>query len=241
MSGIAELLLNLGYTVSGSDARRSDLTDRLASLGARIDIGHDGTHVGDYVIREALATLSRWRELGLDLSASINVAARQMLSPDFMDKLRAELDGKTQLAPRLELEILETVALEDLDKVKRQINECRALGVGTALDDFGTGYSSMTYFRRLPVDTVKIDQSFVRDMLDNADDLAIVQGILGLTRAFAKTSVAEGVELIEQLAVLQGMGCHIAQGYAIGYPMPEQEFLHWLRDYKPDMSWAQRR
>ncbi|MFZ2162550.1 MAG: EAL domain-containing protein [Sideroxyarcus sp.] len=196
--------------------------------------------IGDYVIREALATLSRWRELGLDLSASINVAARQMLSPDFMDKLRAELDGKTHLASRLELEILETVALEDLDKVKRLINECRALGVSTALDDFGTGYSSMTYFRRLPVDTVKIDQSFVRDMLDNADDLAIVQGILGLTRAFAKTSVAEGVELIEQLAVLQGMGCHIAQGYAIGYPMPEREFLRWLEDYKPDTTWAQR-
>ena len=141
---------------------------------------------------------------------------------------------------RLEMEILETAALEDLDKVKRLINECRALGVSTALDDFGTGYSSMTYFRRLPVDTVKIDQSFVRDMLDNADDLAIVQGILGLTKAFAKTSVAEGVELIEQLSVLQGMGCHIAQGYAIGYPMPEQEFLRWLEDYKPDMTWGQR-
>jgi EAL domain-containing protein (putative c-di-GMP-specific phosphodiesterase class I) len=135
---------------------------------------------------------------------------------------------------------LETAALEDLDKVKRLINECRALGVGFALDDFGTGYSSMTYFRRLPVDTVKIDQSFVRDMLDNADDLAIVQGILGLTKAFAKTSVAEGVELIEQLAVLQSMGCHMAQGYAIGYPMPEQEFLRWLEDFKPDMTWTQR-
>jgi diguanylate cyclase (GGDEF)-like protein/PAS domain S-box-containing protein len=197
--------------------------------------------IGDYVIREALATLSRWRELGLDLSASVNVAARQMLSPEFMPKLRKALEGRTDLARHLEMEILETVALEDLDKVKRLINECRALGVGTALDDFGTGYSSMTYFRRLPVDTVKIDQSFVRDMLDNTDDLAIVQGILGLTKAFSKTSVAEGVELIEQLDVLQGMGCHMAQGYAIGYPMPEQEFLRWLGDYRPDMSWAQRR
>ena len=197
--------------------------------------------IGDYVIREAVATLSRWRELGLDLSASINVAARQMLAPEFMPKLREALEGRADLARHLEMEILETVALEDLDKVKRLINECRALGVATALDDFGTGYSSMTYFRHLPVDTVKIDQSFVRDMLDNADDLAIVQGILGLTKAFAKTSVAEGVELMEQLAVLQSMGCHMAQGYAIGYPMPEQEFLRWLGDYKPDTSWAQRR
>jgi EAL domain-containing protein (putative c-di-GMP-specific phosphodiesterase class I) len=150
-----------------------------------------------------------------------------------MSKLRGELEGKAGIASHLELEILETAALEDLDKVKRLINECKALGVSTALDDFGTGYSSMTYFRRLPVDTVKIDQSFVRDMLDNADDLAIVQGILGLTKAFGKISVAEGVELIEQLAVLQNMGCHHAQGYAIGYPMPEQEFLQWVRDFKP--------
>ena len=196
--------------------------------------------LGDYVIKEGVATLSRWRELGLDLSASVNVAARQMLSPDFMRKLREALEGRADLAARLELEILETAALADLDKVKRLINECRAMGISTALDDFGTGYSSMTYFRRLPVDTVKIDQSFVRDMLDNADDLAIVQGILGLTKAFGKTAVAEGVELIEHLAVLQNMGCHIAQGYAIGRPLPEEEFLHWLENFKPDVAWAQR-
>ncbi len=196
--------------------------------------------IGDYVIREGVATLSRWHDLGLELTASLNVAARQMLSSDFMHKLRDELAKRAHIAARLELEILETAALEDLDKVKRLINECRVLGVGFALDDFGTGYSSMTYFRRLPVDTVKIDQTFVRDMLDNADDLAIVQGILGLTKAFGKTAVAEGVELTEQLAVLQGMGCHMAQGYAIGYPMPEHEFLHWLENFKPDMTWAQR-
>lgn len=196
--------------------------------------------IGDYVIKEAVATLSRWHELALDLSASVNVAARQILSPDFMRKLRKALEGRADIAARLELEILETAALEDLDKVKRLINECKALGVSTALDDFGTGYSSMTYFRRLPVDTVKIDQSFVRDMLENSDDLAIVQGILGLTKAFGKTAVAEGVELIEHLAVLQNLGCHSAQGYAIGYPMPEQEFLRWLEGFKPDRTWAQR-
>ncbi len=195
--------------------------------------------IGDYVIEEGVSTLSRWHDLGLGLSVSLNVAARQMLSPDFMSKLREVLEGKTGIASRLELEILETAALEDLDKVKRLINECRMLGVGFALDDFGTGYSSMTYFRRLPVNTVKIDRTFVCDMLDNADDLAIIQGILGLTKAFDKASVAEGVELVEQLAVLQDMGCHIAQGYAIGHPMPEQDFLRWLEKYKPDATWAQ--
>jgi diguanylate cyclase (GGDEF)-like protein/PAS domain S-box-containing protein len=192
--------------------------------------------IGDYVIGEGVATLCRWHELGLELSASVNVAARQMLSPEFMPKLRKALEGHAGIGARLELEILETAALEDLDNVKRLINECRALGVSTALDDFGTGYSSMTYLRHLPVDTVKIDQSFVRDMLDNSDDLAIVQGILGLSKAFGKISVAEGVELNKHLAVLQNMGCHIAQGYAIGYPMPEQEFLRWVKDFKLEIT-----
>jgi diguanylate cyclase (GGDEF)-like protein/PAS domain S-box-containing protein len=194
--------------------------------------------IGDYVIREGVATLNRWHEMGLGLTASINVAARQMLAPAFMGKLVEALAGRADIARHLELEILETAALEDLDKVKRLINECRELGISTALDDFGTGYSSMTYFRHLPVDTVKIDQSFVRDMLENADDLAIVQGILGLTKAFGKTSVAEGVELVEHLAVLQNMGCSTAQGYAIGHPMPEHEFLRWLDSYKPDTTWG---
>ncbi len=194
--------------------------------------------IGDFVIKEGVAALSRWQELGLNMSASVNVAARQMLSPDFMLKLHDALDGRVDIAANLELEILETAALEDLDTVKRLINECRALGVSTALDDFGTGYSSMTHFRHLPVDTVKIDQSFVRDMLNNVDDLAIVQGILGLTKAFGKTSVAEGVEFQEHLAVLRNMGCHHAQGYAIGHPMPEQEFLRWVADFEPDMTWS---
>lgn len=194
--------------------------------------------IGDFVIQEGISTLSRWQALGMDLSVSINIAARQMLSPDFIGKLHAVLAGRADIAARLELEILETTALEDLDKVKRLIDECRALGVSTALDDFGTGYSSMTYFRHLPVDTVKVDQSFVRDMLTNTDDLAIVEGILGLTKAFGKTAVAEGVEFLEHLPTLQRMGCHIAQGYAIGYPMPEQEFLRWVKDFKPDFAWT---
>lgn len=193
--------------------------------------------IGDFVMHEGVNTLTRWQAMGLNLTASLNVPARQLLMLDFIPKLRELLSNHSSVATRLELEILESAALEDLNRVKQLINECRALGVGTALDDFGTGYSSMTHFRHLPVDTVKIDQSFVRDMLENADDLSIVQGILGLTKAFGKKSVAEGVEMVEHLSVLQSLGCHYAQGYAISHPMPEHEFLLWLKDYKPNAAW----
>jgi len=194
--------------------------------------------IGDFVMREGVASLLRWQGLGLDLTASLNVPARQLLAHDFIPKLRLLLGSNSSVAERIELEILESAALEDLNRVKHLIDECRSLGISTALDDFGTGYSSMTHFRRLPVDTVKIDQSFVRDMLENADDMAIVQGILGLTKAFGKASVAEGVELVEHLTMLQEMGCHYAQGYAIGHPMPEHEFLNWLKEYEPNPAWV---
>ena len=107
----------------------------------------------------------------------------------------------------------------------------RHLGVTLALDDFGTGYSSLTYFRRLPADTLKIDQSFVRDMLDDPDDLAIVEGVIGLTRAFNRHVVAEGVETPEHGPILLQLGCDIAPGYGIARPMPgrHRRLDPWLR------------
>lgn len=196
--------------------------------------------LGDYVIHHGVEMLRCWRDRGLDMSISVNVAARQLLAPDFVDKLRAALSDRPDLAPYFELEIVETAALNDLDRVKQIIVESQALGVKTALDDFGTGYSSMTYLRRIPVNTVKVDQSFVRDMLNNEDDLAIVHGILGLTKAFNKVAVAEGVEREEHLLMLHSLGCEVAQGYVIGYPMPETEFLNWMEQYRPNMDWARR-
>jgi EAL domain-containing protein (putative c-di-GMP-specific phosphodiesterase class I) len=114
---------------------------------------------------------------------------------------------------------------------------CMALGVSFALDDFGTGYSSLTYLRRLPANLIKIDQTFVRDMLIDADDLAIVEGVIALAKSFKRDVIAEGVETIEHGAVLLQLGCDLAQGYGIARPMPASEVPIWVADWKPDDNW----
>jgi hypothetical protein len=133
--------------------------------------------------------------------------------------------------------VLETVALEDVATTAALFAECRGLGVSFALDDFGTGYSSLTYFRRLPADLLKIDQSFVRDMLDNPDDLAIVEGVIGLTQAFRRAVIAEGVETVEHGLVLLLLGCDKAQGFGIARPMPPDALPGWVANFQPDELW----
>ena len=140
---------------------------------------------------------------------------------------------------RLELEILETSALEDIAHVSHVIQSCQALGIGFALDDFGTGYSSLTYLKRLQTRVLKIDQSFVQDMLNDPDDLAILDGVLGLARSFRKQVIAEGVETLEHGEMLLMMGCELGQGYAIARPMPAQEVGSWLAQWQPDSVWQQ--
>jgi hypothetical protein len=110
--------------------------------------------------------------------------------------------------------------------------------VGLALDDFGTGYSSLTYFRRLPADVLKIDQSFVCDMLDNVDDLAIVEGIIGLTKAFHRKVIAEGVETPEHGMLLLQLGCDLAQGFGIAHPMQAADVAGWVAGFVPDEMWS---
>ncbi|MDD4944071.1 MAG: EAL domain-containing protein, partial [Rhodoferax sp.] len=139
---------------------------------------------------------------------------------------------------RLEIEILETSALEDLGRVSRVIEDCRKLGVMFAMDDFGTGYSSLTYLRRLQVNLLKIDQSFVRDMLDDTDDLAILQGIIGLAKSFRREAIAEGVETVAHGALLLQLGCELAQGYGIARPMPAQLMPEWVQHWQPAPDWC---
>jgi len=137
----------------------------------------------------------------------------------------------------LELEVLETSALSDISQVAAVMNACKALGVHFAIDDFGTGYSSLTYLRRLPASLIKIDQSFVRDMLNNADDAAIVAGVISLAKAFQREVIAEGVETIEHGTALLQLGCELAQGYGIARPMPASDIPAWLKSWKPDVAW----
>ena len=118
------------------------------------------------------------------------------------------------------------------------IEDCAQIGVRFALDDFGTGYSSLTYLKRLRVALLKIDQSFVRDMLDDPDDLAILEGVIGLAAAFKREVIAEGVESVAHGTALLQLGCHLAQGYGIARPMPADQMPAWVRWWHPDAAWA---
>ena len=196
--------------------------------------------MGEWVIDSSLAQISQWQAIGLNLpiSTSVNIAAVQLQQPDFTERLTALLAAHPDVDPcYLELEVLETSALDDVHHVSAIMNDCMALGVNFALDDFGTGYSSLTYLRRLPANLIKIDQSFVRDMLEDAEDLAIVEGVIALAKSFKRDVIAEGVETIEHGTALLQLGCDLAQGYGIAKPMPASDLPGWIRDWKPDASW----
>ncbi|MGB4362221.1 MAG: bifunctional diguanylate cyclase/phosphodiesterase, partial [Rhodoferax sp.] len=194
--------------------------------------------VGEWVIHTALDQVQAWQAQGLDLPVSVNVGARQLQQRDFLARLQTILaQHPTVLSGRLELEVLETTALEDISGVTHVIEQCRLMGVLFALDDFGTGYSSLNYLKRLPVARIKIDQSFVRDMLDDADDLAILQGVIGLAHAFKREVIAEGVETLAHGSALLQLGCELAQGYGIAKPMPGAELLQWSRRWQADATW----
>ncbi len=194
--------------------------------------------LGDRVLEQALAQAAAWSRAGRPLEINVNVDAAQLEHEDFVPRLEALLARHPELDPsRLELEILETSALGDLTRAVEVMRHCRALGVRFALDDFGTGYSSLTHLRRLPVDTVKIDKSFVLDMFEDAEDLTIVDGLIRLADSFQLAVVAEGVETIESGALLAGLGCSTAQGYAIARPMPAEELETWAAAWSPPESW----
>ncbi len=195
--------------------------------------------IGAWVIDTALTQMEIWQTNGLDIPVSVNVSARQLQQSNFVDQLQVVLLAHPTIqSGRLELELLETSALEDVAGVSELINACRKLGVRFALDDFGTGYSSLTYLKRLPVALLKIDQSFVRNMLDDPDDLAILEGVIGLANAFKREVIAEGVETIAHGTLLLEMGCDFAQGYGIARPMPAHAFPSWAAEWQPDAAWG---
>lgn len=196
--------------------------------------------LGEWVIDAGLHQLGRWQAQGLDLQVSVNIAARHLQREDFVERLRALIDARPNVtvAGRLELEVVESTAIEDMSRIPHLIEECRALGIGFAIDDFGIGYSSLTYFKTLPVDTLKIDQSFIRDMLKDPDDLAIVEGVIGLSKVFRRRVIAEGVETVEHGIALLGLGCDLAQGWGIARPMPADDFATWVRGWQPDPAWS---
>ncbi|HQY76546.1 MAG TPA: MASE3 domain-containing protein [Rhodoferax sp.] len=194
--------------------------------------------IGEWVIQTALAQMALWRGAGLDIGVSVNIGALQLQQTGFVARLGTLLAAHpTVPAQSLELEILETSALEDMAQISEVMHACQAIGVRFALDDFGTGYSSLTYLKRLPAELLKIDQSFVRDMLTDVDDLAIVKGVIGLASAFRRSVIAEGVETVAHGQTLLALGCDLAQGYGIARPMPAADLPGWARQWRPDVGW----
>lgn len=189
--------------------------------------------IGEWVLQQALAQMKIWAATGHAWMVSVNIAARHFHRPDFVARLKEILGTHPDVPPTmLELEILESAALEDVQHMCNVMESCQALGVRFSLDDFGTGFSSLSYLKRLPAETIKIDQSFVRGILDSHDDLTLVSAIVALAKAFHRHVIAEGVETEAQGQRLQELGCELGQGFGIGRPMPAWEVALWASDYQ---------
>ena len=194
--------------------------------------------VGDWVRQTAIEQIVSWRRQGLRIPVSINVDGHQIAQPDFVSKLADCLRRHPELEPNdLELEVLESSALDDIERVRSVIFACKDLGIGFSMDDFGTGYSTLNYIKRLPAPMLKIDQSFVRNMLDDTDDLAILDAVQGLASAFSRNTIAEGVETVEHGTMLLALGCQLAQGFGIARPMPPEALPTWITRWTPPPQW----
>jgi diguanylate cyclase (GGDEF)-like protein/PAS domain S-box-containing protein len=189
--------------------------------------------IGEWVIDTAMNQIAVWTSLGYNIPISVNVGATQLLKSDFVEQIKFLLNKHPSVDPQMvEIEILETSALEDMQMASKIIRECSKLKIHFSLDDFGTGYSSLSYLKKLPVTTLKIDQSFIRDLLNDTDDCLIVIGIIGLAKAFGKKLVAEGVESEEIAAKLVALGCEFGQGYGISRPISSADFIVWMKQWK---------
>jgi EAL domain-containing protein (putative c-di-GMP-specific phosphodiesterase class I) len=187
--------------------------------------------LGTWVTKEACRQSKAWQEEGLPtLSVAVNLSARQFRKGD-LPQLVKELLDEVNLDPRLlELELTESMVMDDPAGAVRAMEALKELGVGLSLDDFGTGYSSLNYLRRFPVDSLKIDRSFIRDVTSDPSGASVVTSVIDIAHNLGLTAVAEGVETREQLAFLTRSGCDMLQGYIFSKPLPAGEFTNLLRE-----------
>ena len=190
--------------------------------------------IGNWVIEQALTQISNWAVLGKTWSVAVNIAALHFQREDFVETLKHLLSRFPNSSPQmLDIEIVESVMLENIPLVVKNINECKKLGVTFSLDDFGTGYSSLSYLKKLETHSIKIDQSFIRGILDDKNSLLLTIAIIGLAKSFNREVIAEGVETVEQAKLLMRLGCDSAQGYGFAKPMPVEAVISWSKDFFP--------
>jgi diguanylate cyclase (GGDEF)-like protein/PAS domain S-box-containing protein len=195
--------------------------------------------LGDWVIHTAVQQIAEWNAGGLKVAVSVNIDALHLQQATFVKTLSQTLNQHPGVLPgQLDLEVLETSAMDDIEKVSAIMRQCCELGVGFSLDDFGTGYSSLTYLKRLPADLMKIDQSFVIGMIQDSDDFVIVEGVVGLARAFGRNVLAEGVETIAHGELLLALGCELGQGYGIAHAMSAAAVPGWVLTWQADARWC---
>ena len=188
--------------------------------------------IGKWVIATAFKQSKKWINLGHNIPISVNISPLHLQHPDFVNDLEKTIEQYPDFKPAsIEFEVLESGALKDIELVSNVMKACGELGVTFSIDDFGTGYSSLTYLKRLPAKYLKIDQSFIRDMLHDMDDRAIVEGIIELAKVFNLKTIAEGVETPQHGELLLSLGSYMAQGYGISKPIPENDVLTWLQKW----------
>jgi len=183
--------------------------------------------LGHWVLETACVQLALWavQDKLTHLSISVNVSARQFRLPDFVDQVRSILDHTGARPQRLKLELTESMLVSDVEDIIVKMTALKDIGVSFSLDDFGTGFSSLSYLKRLPLDQLKIDQGFVKNILTDPNDAAIAKMVIALAQSMGLSVIAEGVELEAQRDFLERLGCHAYQGYLFGRPLPLQEFL----------------
>ncbi len=188
--------------------------------------------IGQWVLRTACQQARQWQRAGLELRVAVNLSARQFRDDRLVGSVQQALQQAGLEARQLKLEITESTVMQNADQAARVLADLKALGVDLSVDDFGTGYSSLAYLRRFPIDQLKIDRSFVQDMMEHQDSAAIVHSIIGLARSLRMQTVAEGVETTAQRAFLHQAGCDLMQGYLFSRPLPAQALYERIRQHQ---------
>lgn len=192
--------------------------------------------IGEWVMRQACATAKKWHDAGQEIRIAINVSGEQFQQSDLVEFTRSVLE-ESRINPHLvELEVTESAFMEDIQQTIQKLKQLHSLGVELAIDDFGTGYSSLSYLRQFPIDRLKIDQSFIRNALNNSDDAAIAKTIIGLGRSLNLKVIAEGVETEQHEVFLLAEGCDEVQGYRYSRPIPAEKLETLLASYTGDLS-----
>ncbi|WP_449371217.1 EAL domain-containing protein [Thiomonas sp.] len=203
-----------------------------ADFSSVLDHGRLARAIGRFVLDQALGQGALWQAEGLELHIAVNISAEHLLAPEFLDDVHQALRNHPGFpASALMLEVTESAPLRNLEQARQVLQACQDLGLSVALDDFGTGSASLTYLQQLPAQSIKIDQSFVRDMVNDPKDFAIVSAVVTAANLLGLEVIGEGAETLEHLSVLAAMNCTLAQGYAIARPLPADAVATWVQTW----------